>query len=186
MAKASHVRRGMGRFCSSKCYGVTRKRTPADFWARVDRQPDGCWLWVGPVDIGGYGQMMMDGKEYQAHRLAWSLTNGPLAEGQQLNHRCDVARCVRPDHLTIGSQAENMREAMERGRHVGTQPERLAALPKARGEDHAHAKLTAEAVREMRRRHATGETITALGAAFTINITTVSRIVRRLAWAHVD
>lgn len=91
----------------------------ARFWAKVAKTPT-CWLWTASVSGGGgmkHGQASWPGRSPQkAHRLAWELTRGPIPAGQQVNHHCDRPLCCNPDHLYLGSQRDNMRDASERGR----------------------------------------------------------------------
>jgi hypothetical protein len=72
--------------------------------------PDtGCHLWTG-TEKGGYGQIAIC-----ARRLAWELANGPIPRGMQVLHRCDEPRCCNPDHLFLGTQAENMADMRRKG-----------------------------------------------------------------------
>lgn len=77
------------------------------FWPKVDRNPDGCWLWTAGVDGHGYGQIHFKGRHRRAHRIAYELAVGPIPEGLVINHLCCTPRCVRPDHLETVSVAEN-------------------------------------------------------------------------------
>lgn len=86
------------------------------FWARVNRT-DGCWLWTGEASAHfGYGRLNVKGRRTRAHRFSWELANGPIPVGKFLLHSCDNPLCVRPDHLRLGDQAENMRDMHARGR----------------------------------------------------------------------
>ena len=71
--------------------------------ARADRSGD-CWLWTGSLNSSGYGP----------HRALWELLNGPVPEGLDLDHLCNVRHCIRPDHLEPVTRAENGRRARER------------------------------------------------------------------------
>jgi hypothetical protein len=95
------------------------------FWLRVDKT-DGCWLWRGYLDRGGYGQIRVNGVFYKAHRYAWQLAhNRPVPIGMLVCHACDNRRCVRWDHLFIGTCLDNMQDASRKGR-MGV-PQKLTA-----------------------------------------------------------
>ena len=90
------------------------------FWSKVTRS-DGCWDWTGAhfIRMNGqtsYGMFLLDGKLIGAHRVAWMLTNGPIPDGVLVLHHCDNQQCVRPDHLYLGSHADNTRDAVTRRR----------------------------------------------------------------------
>lgn len=84
-------------------------------WSRVEKT-DGCWLWTGAKNTGGYGMIQVGGRPIGAHRLSWELAHGPIPKGAMVLHSCDVRHCVRPDHLRVGSALENAADAVARGR----------------------------------------------------------------------
>lgn len=101
-----------------------RIRLEERFWSKVDRSSEGCWLWQGST-ARGYGQFVarLDGRFYNfsAHGVAWTLTNGLIPDGLGLCHNCptgDDPRCCRPDHLFLGTQAQNLDDARDKGRLV--------------------------------------------------------------------
>jgi hypothetical protein len=86
----------------------------ARFWARVEKRPDGCWIWTGVINHNGYGRYTYarpDGRSLasRAHRIAYELLVGPIPDGLQLDHLCRVKACVNPAHLEPVTQDENMR-----------------------------------------------------------------------------
>lgn len=115
------------------------RRIPIDerFWNKTDRAEDGCWVWTGCLNSKGYGLVWLDGKAMLAHRVAYQLAVGPVSEHCFVCHKCDNRRCIRPDHLFLGSHLANMRDMREKGRA-------------ARGERNVHAKLTERQVTEIR------------------------------------
>ena len=87
------------------------------FWAKVERG-EGCWLFTGYRASHGYGSHRYQGKAYRAHRLAYLLTYGTLPSDLNVCHHCDNPGCVRPDHLFLGTQADNMRDMIAKGRGI--------------------------------------------------------------------
>jgi hypothetical protein len=79
-----------------------------NFWKRVDKSLDGCWMWTGSRTDDGYGIVWHNGKCQCAHRVAYEITCGPIPEGHELDHTCQVRACCNPDHLKPMTHAENM------------------------------------------------------------------------------
>ena len=77
----------------------------------------GCVLWHGTTDRWGYGYMTVRGKKIGAHRIAYTLANGAIPKGLCVLHSCDTPACVNPAHLRLGTDADNHRDTLERGRH---------------------------------------------------------------------
>lgn len=95
-----------------------RKRRPvADrFWEKVQKT-DSCWLWTGGSVPRGYGRFLWpDGRKGYAHRFSYELANGPVPDGLWVLHCCDNPPCVRPDHLWLGTHADNMHDMAAKGR----------------------------------------------------------------------
>jgi hypothetical protein len=80
-------------------------------WPKVSIQPSGCWHWIGAKDTSGYGRFRVGNRMERAHRAVWRLCVGDIPTGLQLNHDCDVRDCVRPEHVYIGTQGDNVRDA---------------------------------------------------------------------------
>lgn len=87
------------------------------FWAKVQRGK-GCWLWQGATfGSRNYGAFnWADKRPGYAHRFSYELHFGPIPDGRVVMHTCDTPACVRPDHLRLGSQRQNIRDAVEKGR----------------------------------------------------------------------
>lgn len=104
------------------------------FWSKIEKTEDGCWIWKGASGgRQGYGSFSYKGKAYRAHRLAWSLENGPIPEGHFICHRCDNPPCVNPAHLFAGTALDNVRDMWEKGRaHIQPKAEVHYECPKKR------------------------------------------------------
>lgn len=76
----------------------------------------GCMIWTGSVGSHGYGDFRLNKRHYLAHRAAWEEENGQIPQGMFVMHRCDNRMCVNPNHLMLGSHAENMKDKVAKGR----------------------------------------------------------------------
>ncbi len=76
----------------------------------------GCWLWTAGMRLNGYGQVKIRRVNQLAHRVSYQVHVGPMPEGMCVCHKCDVPCCVNPDHLFLGTQADNMRDRDRKGR----------------------------------------------------------------------
>lgn len=89
---------------------------PTPFWELVSTQGDGCWEWLGKVDRCGYGVYLKGGR-HQAHRWSWRHDHEmDIPRGMVVRHQCDNPKCVRPDHLILGTHADNVRDRMGKDR----------------------------------------------------------------------
>lgn len=153
---------------------MNRPYKPEEFWT-LCRKTDSCWVWVGSLDGEGYGRIMFEGKRWKAHRLAWTLTNGPIAPEMKILHRCDNPPCINPDHCFLGTQADNVRDMESKGRGHRTG---------AHGERNSQAVLAAEQVREIR--NLTGISGRQIAFRYGVSPMTISRILNRQLWKEIQ
>lgn len=152
-------------------------RTPAErFWAKVNTsEPGGCWIWTGSRTSSGYGTFGLGEGTALAHRFSWELRHGPLPEGIFVCHHCDNPPCVNPDHMFLGTPAENSLDMLIKGRAKGG----------ASGERNHSALLTEDTVCAIRDRLARGESQAAIAADYGVVKSTVGKISTGKNWRHV-
>ena len=145
------------------------------FWARV-KKSSGCWEWTGYYTPSGYGRMRIENKHRLMHRLSWEMKNGPIPDGMQVCHHCDNPPCVKPSHLFLGTQMDNVKDMIAKGRwRAGDR----------RGERNACSKLNKDKVVKIKcllRRKVNQGTI---GKMFGVGSRAISAIKRGKTWNHV-
>jgi hypothetical protein len=132
------------------------KNDVSRFWSKIDQSTVGCWNWLACKNSDGYGKFVFGGFNWSVHRLCWKLTKGGIPDGMLVCHRCDNPSCVNPDHLFLGTDADNSRDAAIK--------------------DRRSQKLTIDQVIEVRRLVDTGSSQKEVGNLFGVNPATISRI----------
>lgn len=161
------------RFCSKTCAASGKTRSPDDTRALLKSMDqgdaNGCWIWDRCVNRLGYGKLGFDGALHAAHRVSYMVHHGPIPRGLFVCHRCDVRACVNPDHLFLGTGAENTHDMIAKGRNT-------------KGEASPVAKLTEAAVREIRRNQ---RPVAELAKQFGVSYSAVRFVRLGHTWAHV-
>jgi hypothetical protein len=135
-----------------------RQAMPEHFRSMIE-QSDGCWLWSGSKDRDGYGTYHVSRVTQKAHRVSWELSFGAVPDGLCVLHKCDNPCCVRPDHLFLGTQADNVKDMNQKGRSSG------------------NVQIPDEIVRQIKAmRASTGATFAKIGATFGISGSQACRI----------
>jgi hypothetical protein len=141
------------------------------FWSRVAvSSDDACWPWTGSKVRGGYGGLVSKRKSFTAHRVAYFLTHGTIDASLDVLHSCDNPPCCNPAHLRQGTDKDNMRDMILRGRS-------------RRGEQKPSAKLTDAKVSEIKA--ATHEPHIVLARKFGVRFQTIQAIRAGRTWSHV-
>lgn len=146
-------------------------RVASAFLSSVDRSGE-CWIWRGKADKEGYGILYKDGGDFRAHRVAYELAFDASPGDLQVCHRCDNPQCVRPDHLFLGTIAENTAD-------------RNAKSRQAKGARCGMAKLDDDTVRRIRAELATGARQVDLAERFGVSQASISLIGLGATWRHV-
>ena len=172
------VRKGGGLTCSVACGRARRRRVALGreydrFMRHVHPEPNsGCWLWTGPVMGGSYGAFRKLGAGTQnsyAHRYSFEAHCGPIPKGLFVCHRCDTPPCVNPDHLFLGTAADNNADKVRKGRVL-------------RGEKVGNSKLTSIAVRAIRNDARSNARV---AAEYGVSPSSVQSIRAGKVWKHV-
>lgn len=134
-----------------------------------------CWEWQGSLNQDGYGRMRINKKKVMCHRVSYELFVGPIPSGKIICHRCDNPRCVNPTHLFVGTDMDNARDSIQKGR-------------KRVGEKEPKAKLTDEAVRFIRKNGKPKHPIyswVGLAKKFGVSASTVRAAATGRQWKHI-
>lgn len=134
--------------------------------------PDtGCWEWQYAINQWGYGTI----QGWLAHRKMYSESCGDIPEGMMVLHHCDTPACINPEHLFLGTNADNMQDMKEKGRGRTTT-----------GENKWSAKITEpDVVRIREMRWNEGMTNRAIAQVYPLSASQVSAIAHRKKWKHV-
>ena len=145
-----------------------------------------CWIWEGcKQGNNGYGAYQHEKKRVLAHRFSYLIHKGEIPKGMSVCHACDEPSCVNPDHLFIGTHADNMRDMERKGRSNSSARIEAARMVDKRGELHPSAKLTEQAVIFMRQLKRDGRTYKELSVMFGVNHRTVTSAVLGHTWSHL-
>jgi hypothetical protein len=134
-----------------------------------------CRIWDGPrAGQSEYGQTTVNGVRWYVHRIAYTRAYGPIPDGMVVMHSCDTPLCYNPEHLSVGTQGDNLDDMRAKGRSNQAIGSRLA-----------HTKVTEQDVRDMRLAHAAGETVASIARRYRQNPGATWRMVKGETWKHV-
>jgi hypothetical protein len=142
-------------------------------WQKIVRG-NGCWEWTGTRYPNGYGSCASGkrGRNDYAHRVVWRLTFGRIPDGLRVLHHCDNPPCCRPDHLFLGTDADNVADKVAKGRQL-------------KGEQITGARLRATQIPDIRQRLAEGEPMHLIAADCGVSRGAIQDIALNKTWRHV-
>jgi hypothetical protein len=173
-----------------------------NFLSKVKISNTGCWEWQYTTNNKGYGQYRENGKRYFCHRYVYEKLKEKITNGLWVLHKCDNPKCCNPDHLFLGTHADNMRDMVNKGRALtGSRnpsvkyPEKLAygrrngnyTHPECRphGETHGQAKLKEIDVINIKRLIEDGYRISDITKKYKVSHQTISAIKTSRKWAYL-
>jgi hypothetical protein len=160
--------------------------TLEDYWPYVSKlSKTECWMWTGTIHSSGYGTFVLNKQQFQAHRVAYFIANPGEIEMKApadktastfVLHRCDVRPCCNPDHLFLGSIADNTRDMYAKGRGVVL-----------RGEENPCSKFSNEDICDIRKMLSSGlYTQWDIARMYDVKQATISRIKLRQSYGDVE
>jgi hypothetical protein len=151
------------------------------FLLAIEVDSSGCWNWKKCLSTTGYGKMRFRAplNSEKAHRISYVLhSRERIPFGMGVLHACDNPKCVSPFHLFLGSQLDNARDAMAKGR--------ASKPPRFQGEQQAKAKLTASKVEKIRKEYAAGKvTYVSLARKYGLTPTALRHAAIGKTWKHI-
>lgn len=163
--------------CSLACRKIKEKVAPIERFSQMflPEPNSGCWLWTGAASVKtagyGYGQFYDGSEVVKAHRASWHIFIGPIPNRMFVCHRCDNRWCVNPEHLFLGTHADNMADMAAKKR---------SRVP--RGEQHVRSVLTEGNVRDIRSKPYKPSSI---AKEYGVSETLIRRICKGAMWGHV-
>jgi len=138
---------------------------------------DGCWHWTGAKTGRGYGSMRVGHKSTGAHRISYELFKGPIGD-LHVCHTCDNPLCVNPDHLWLGTNADNVADREAKGRMK-------SPVIGKKGSTNPFSKLTEAEIPKIRKLRNDGMTAKVIAAEFGVSESAIDNVIYGNAWTHV-
>lgn len=153
---------------------ITDPYVLARFFSRVDYGPsDECWEWTHDQNSNGYGRFSLKDRSLSAHRVAFEIFGAKIPDGKVVCHTCDNRLCVNPAHLWLGTQSENLADAVRKGRMF---------RPDTRAERNGNTKLTWDDVHKIRKQVSSGIRQNDIARAFGVSPSTIANIKNHETW----
>ena len=168
----------------------TLKNSIEKFYNKISPEPNtGCWLWEGNLNEHGYGFAPTNElKMISAHRFSYAIHKGKIPKGKCVLHACDKPICVKPDHLFIGTQQDNIRDKVRKNRQAKGLTHGSVTHPEIvrKGSNHHKSKVDEETVLKIRKEHDGKHGIGVyLSNKYGLSQSQICCIVKRRGWKHV-
>ncbi len=134
---------------------------------------DECWEWQAGIDQDGYGKFWDGKNRISSHRYSWIFHFGNIPENLFVLHSCDNRKCVRPDHLFLGTNIQNMEDKIKKKRH-------------SFGESNGQSKLKSNQIIEILSNHKNGISSKTMSNQFTVHKTSINNIIAGRTWKHIN
>ena len=158
------------KYCSIGCGRKSTDDVATRLAKKAKLAKSGCIEWTASLSTsGGYGQISIDGRPRRAHRVAYELAHGQIPRDMQICHRCDNPKCINVKHLFLGSNTDNIKDMLNKGRN-------------SHGDSHYRAKLTRKKVMQMRHRRSNGETYRRLADTFSVSLSATYNAINGKTW----
>jgi hypothetical protein len=151
-----------------------KEETMSRFMKHIFKDSNNCWLWTGCSFKNGYGRMRFGKFTRVPHRVSYELMIGSIPDGLLVCHSCDVRLCCNPDHLFLGTDADNIRDCQTKGRRAVF-----------KGELHPMSKLKESDILTIRERRIKGEFLSKIADDFFVTASLVSMISKHKIWRHI-
>lgn len=144
----------------------------------VKNESTGCIEWVKHINPDGYGMLWFNRGANRSHRVSWIVHNGEIPEGMHVLHKCDNRKCINPEHLFLGTNADNVADKVSKDRQARNN------APK--GEDSGKTILTNDDVLMIKHYIKRGDTYRSLAMLFGVTIGTICNIKKGRSWSHLE
>lgn len=152
--------------------------TKEHFYTKFIPDENGCWIWQKEFNSTGYGRYVIKLKKFLAHRFSYELHKSSIPNKMCVLHICDNPKCVNPDHMKLGTQSDNMKDAAIKNR--------MDRINKLKGEQVPNSILSNLQVKELKIRLMNGEIGMQLAKEFNVTKTTIYNIKNGKWWKHIN
>ena len=148
------------------------------FEKKYKKCSNGCWIWMGCKIKEKYGQIRTEkNKRMLAHRVSWILYRGKITDNLFVLHKCDNPPCVNPEHLFLGTHQDNMDDMIRKS---------IGKTTRNTGESHGNSFLKENDIRAIRLMRKLGTKQNSIADYFNVTQGTISSIIRRRTWSHIE